>query len=367
MRRVLLLLLPILAFGIWATAVAEESSSPGDRNLQIRTLVSRTGGRVDWRDGLIVFDKMGKDGWFEIWTMKPDGSGQQCLSCESPVPRLHNGNPAWHPSGRFLVFQSLDPEIKAPLAEFGIYRVYTGPGAGFHNNVWVMTDDGKEAWQLTHVGRDGGVLHPHFSHDGSTLVWAEMTSTRPMPLGTWVIRKAAFAVEGNRPVLKGTETLTPGNLQFYETHGFTPGDDSLLFTGMKAGGAGKDFDIYIYHLATNTLQALTDPTMDEWDEHAHVSPDGDKIIWMSSMGNGLQPRQMNQFQLKTDYWIMNLDGSGKKRLTRFNVPGAAEYIRGRTIAADVSWSPDGKSVVAYVQDNATKDQPGSIVLIEGLQ
>jgi Tol biopolymer transport system component len=314
---------------------------------------------------LIVFDKIGEDGWFEIWTMKPDGSDQHCLTCgRSNIPSLHNGNPAWHPSGHFVVFQSLDSNVKAPLAGLGIYKLYTNPGAGFQNNIWVMSADGTNAWQLTDVGREGGVLHPHFSHDGSMLIWAEMTTPEPKPVGTWVIKKAAFAVQGDQPILEKVETMSPGNMQFYETHGFTPMDDYLLFTGMPFRGTEKDFDIYQYHLATETLQVLTDPQMEAWDEHAHVSPQGDKIIWMSSMGNNLDPSKMNQFQVKTDYWMMNVDGSGKRRLTRFNVPMTPEFIFGRTIASDVSWSPDGNEVVGYIQDNATKDKPGSIVRIE---
>ena len=42
-----------------------------------------------------------------------------------------------------------------------------------------------------------------------------------------------------------------------------------------------------------------------------------------------------------DYWIMDLDGSNKKRLTWFNEPGHPEYLPGQTHAAVVSWCPDG--------------------------
>jgi Tol biopolymer transport system component len=350
----------------WENTYPDDSKPATNSAAHIAVLVPHYGGRVDWgRNDLIVFDKIRKDGWFEIWTMKSDGSDQHCLTCgRSNIPSLHNGNPAWHPSGHFVVFQSLDTNVRAPLAGLKIYQLYTNPGAGFHNNIWMMSADGLNAWQFTDVGKEGGVLHPHFSHDGSMLIWAEMINPKPKPHGTWVIMKAAFAVQAGRPVLGKVETMTPGNMQFYETHGFTPEDDCLLFTGMPFRGKEKDFDIYKYHLASKTLQVLTDPKMEEWDEHAHVSPQGDKIIWMSSMGNNLDPSKLNQLQVKTDYWVMNVDGSGKRRLTRFNVSGVPEHIPGRTIAADVSWSPDGNKVVGYIQDNATKNKPGSIVLIK---
>lgn len=367
MRCAILLLVTLcISCCLWRAVFGDDFKSVENGAARITVLVPRYGGRVDWwKSNLIAFDRIGKDGWFEIWTMTADGSDQQSLTHgKSNISRLHNGNPAGHPSGRFLVFQSLDPDVKAPLAGFGIYKLYTNPGAGFHNNIWLMSADGANVWQFTDVGRNGGVLHPHFSNGGSILIWAEMTSPKPKPYGTWVIKKAAFTIQENRPILGEVETMRPGNMQFYETHGFMPADGCILFTGMPEGGTAKDFDIYKYHLATKKLQVLTDPKMEEWDEHAHASPNGEKIIWMSSMGNHLKLDEMNQRQVKTDYWIMNVDGSEKTRLTRFNVPGAPEYIPGRTIAADVSWSPDSKKVVGYIQDNATKDKPGSIVLIK---
>ena len=50
---------------------------------------------------------MGADGYFDIWTMRPDAAGQRCLTCQAgPLPQRHIGNPAWHPSGAFIVFQA---------------------------------------------------------------------------------------------------------------------------------------------------------------------------------------------------------------------------------------------------------------------
>jgi Tol biopolymer transport system component len=86
--------------------------------------------------------------------------------------------------------------------------------------------------------------------------------------------------------------------------------------------------------------------MDEWDEHAQVSPSGKKIVWMTSKGYKL-PDNPNHVQ--TDFWMMNLDGSEKKRLTFFNEPGHAEYL-GKTyaIAGDSSWNADGTCLAALV-------------------
>ena len=326
-----------------AAAFAQETPA------QIHFLLHDTGGRLDWGpQGLIAFDKQAGD-WAQVWTMKPDGTERKCLTCGAGFPRLHNGNPAWHPSGKYIVFQSLDDRIKVPGLWGKLYRLYTSPGSGVNNNIWVMTD----------LGRGRGVLHPHFSHDGNTLIWAEMTATKPLPLGSWVIQKAAFLEERGRPMLGKTEALRPGNLQFYETHSFSPDDHSILFTGKAADAAGNNFDIYKYNLATGALQQLTDTA--DWDEHAQFSPDGRSIVWMSSRDIRQGPKK-GAF-INTDYWIMGSDGSGKKRLTRFNDPAAPEYIKGLVIAADSSWNPEGGEFAAYVQTNPSAEKPGSIVLV----
>ena len=55
--------------------------------------------------------------------------------------------------------------------------------------------------------------------------------------------------------------------------------------------------------------------------------------------------------LKTDYWLMEIDGCHKQRITFFNDPRSVHYIpvQGGVIAADSSWNFDGTSLIAYVK------------------
>jgi uncharacterized protein (TIGR03437 family) len=54
----------------------------------------------------------------------------------------------------------------------------------------------------------------------------------------------------------------------------------------------------------------------------------------------------------TDYWIMNVDGSNKRRLTWFNNPGYPESQTSSVAAASSAWSPDGTYFLGYlVTDN----------------
>lgn len=353
------MLRPLAFAAIFFMGMAAAFAAPPVKNINV--LIADNGGRVDWSaNNLIAYDQQDKDGWFQVWTMKPDGNGKHCVTCGEGFPRLHNGNPAWHPSGKYIVFQSLDENIKVPWLWGKLYRVYTGPGAGVNNNIWIASANGKRAWQMTVLGKGKGVLHPHFSHDGKTLIWAEMTDTKPKPFGSWVIRKGSFMERGGGPALTDVETLTPGNLGFYETHGFTPDDKSILFTGREKDAKGNELDIYRYDFDGGKLTRLTDPKLEAWDEHAQVSPDGTKILWMSSMD--ITPNTKGPF-VKTDYWMMNIDGSDKKRITRFNDKSAPEYIPGLVVCADSSWSPDGKKFIGYVEHNSTATKAGDIVTV----
>ncbi|NJL30952.1 MAG: hypothetical protein HC898_04615 [Phycisphaerales bacterium] len=84
----------------------------------------------------------------------------------------------------------------------------------------------------------------------------------------------------------------------------------------------------------------------DWDEHAHFSPDGQWIVWASSRGIA---QKKSGVDARLDYWIMKVDGSEPKRLTFFNEPQHSMFVRGGAITSDLSWDREGKSFVGFVQ------------------
>ncbi|MDY7034140.1 MAG: hypothetical protein SVY10_19815, partial [Thermodesulfobacteriota bacterium] len=91
-----------------------------------------------------------------------------------------------------------------------------------------------------------------------------------------------------------------------------------------------------------------------WDEHAHYSPDGKKIVWITQKWV-----KEKRGDIGNELSIMNADGTGKKRLTYFNVPGSNGYTGYQTICGDSSWGPDGKRIV-FFRILAGKKNPESI-------
>jgi Tol biopolymer transport system component len=305
------------------------------------TIIKEEAGRLDWSHNLdlIAFDRRGEDGYYDVHVMRSDGSGETCLTCDKPgLPGSHMGNPAWYPSGDYIVFQA-----EKPVHEGRSTKAL--PGYGIDSDLWLITRDGKHYYQLTDVSPDMGVLHPHFSHDGSKLLWTEKVGEGG-EYGVWALKVADFIIDESGPHLANIKTYQPGGEVFREGHGFSKDDTKVIFSGnLEPGQAEFAIDVYTLDLKTEKLERLTS-TMDEWDEHAQYSPSGNKVVWMSTMGCNCNPAR--SLDLRADYWLMDADGLNKLRLTYFNEPGSAEYTGERIVAADSAWSPDGTKLAALL-------------------
>ena len=337
----------------------------------ITTLVEY-GKSLDWcyTNNMIACGKKGDDSYYDVCILNADGSDERYLTL-SGCPQKHNGNPVWHPSGEYIVFTSQNEDaICDECDRVGI------PGRGINCNLWVVTKDGSTFWQLTFYPSSAtnpkGVIHPQFSHDGKRLLWAErLRNKRGTPWGEWVLKVADFAIDDGC-YLENIQSYQPGEaFRFYESHAFSKDDKKILFSGNLVEDQPENgLDIYELDLETQNLTRLTD-TFNDWDEHAHYSPDGEKIAWMSSNGLGDLGITFDDLRnhtwglkLKTELWIMDTDGSHKKQLTFYNED--PEYF-GNTIISDSAWSPDGTKIAAtmvYKDSRGLRDYTSRIILVE---
>jgi Tol biopolymer transport system component len=309
--------------------------------------VLEDGGRVDWDysgSNRIAVDRPGRDGYCDVWTMDTDGGAAVNLTDGKPgLPNKHNGNPAWHPSGKYIVFQAqhenapseLDPECQ--------------PSAGALNDLWLISADGKQYWKLLEVsgeiGRDRqGVLHPHFSPDGKKLLWSRRLKANDRPFGEWALELADFEMTKAGPKLTNVREIDPGgDSSFFESHSFSPDGKGFLYTCIRDGGP----DVYYYDLAANVSRRLTDRPED-WDEHAHFSPGGKEIVWAGSQG---LPISLQSLDLKTELWMMYPDGTCQRRLTDFHTEGHVQYLgKKRAAVGDLAWSPEGDRLILFLLD-----------------
>jgi len=337
---------------------------------------------ADWcaANELIAFCGWQLDGYCDVFVMRPDGKGVRCLTSRAGLcPQRHNGNPAWHPSGEFIAFTAQN-EDAARGEDTVLARAESKsvPGSGVNCNLWVVKADGSKAWQLTDSKTDydtpRGVIHPQFSSDGKKIAWAALAGEYPrgMVWGRWAIYVADFALDDGGPKLKNVQKLQPGQqMNFYETHAFSKDGSRLLFSAnCEPGQPVTGIDIYEYEIASGRLKNLTN-TPGAWDEHAHWSPDGKWIAWMSSTGMDINYKEVRGGEwrkyLKTDLWIMDSGGKERERLTFFNEKGHPHYLGGRTIVSDSAWSPDGKGLVvtvAHADDATGVTRRTKLVLVE---
>lgn len=309
------------------------------------TVLSKTGGRVDWlwRGDIIAYDRMGDDGYYDIHRIRPSGEELGCLTCDIPgLPQRDVGQPAWHPTGEWLVFQA-EKDIHARVR----LRNATSPGGGTYNDLWVLDMATMKASLLYEVAATdpAGTLHAHFSADGKMLSWSERygesSLRRGHELGLWKLVIAEFVADPS-PHLENVRSFVPGAEGFYENHGFSPDGNVLLFTSnFVPRRPAYQNNIYRYALATSDTTALTSVP---YNEHASYSPDGRTIAWMTD--NDV-PRQPDGLTGGSEWWLMNADGSGKTRLTYFNQVTYSPSPGKLFAASDLSWGPDGKRFAGY--------------------
>jgi Tol biopolymer transport system component len=321
---------------------------------------------------LIVFNKKGPSGYYDVYTMNPDGSNPTCLTRDKPeLPRRHKGSASWHPSGQYIIF-------KAERDEHIGGSDLASPGIGLHNDIWLMTSDGQRFWKLVDIpskrnARDStpvtASMHPHFSNDGKKVSWTEgvITGDGSSQWGEWVLKVADFTWDEttDTPRLENLRTLQPGRQHSYcESNDFSPDDNELLICGnLEPGQAEVGMDLYTLDINTGDLVRLTE-SLDYWDESGHYSPDGGTIAWLSSNGYPTDFSNRNYMEWeRTEVWLMESDGQEPRQLTHFNDPGYPEYelVDGkRVIVSYVSWSSDGKvllcSLVIYDESGSYSDR-----------
>lgn len=341
----------IAALMLWLAGCTKETYSP------VEVSVFREHGLdCSWDpsgNNRIVYSSKGSDGYYDLHVAQPDGSNDVCLSCNTPyLPNKHISNPAWHPCGKWIVF--IAEKANHPGSSTDAL-----PGFGAYNDVWLMNDSGTLYYKLIDIPNDyeHGVIAPRFSNDGKHLVWTDRTASPNVldpkkTAGYWNIKVVDFGFDSTGAPVVGTtvRTYEPGGPAFYECYGYSPDNSKLIFCSNMH--MASFWDEHIYTIDTNGLN-YTKLTDKDYNEHGFYKPDGSKIVWMtntqSTMGG-------------TDWWEMNPDGSGKRRLTFFNQPNHVQYAGHAVWAGLGSFAPDGTRFIGGVQQDLIS-QEGEIVLV----
>ncbi len=311
---------------------------------------------VDWdKSGSdrIAYSTKESDSYYDIHFARPDGSDDVCLTCNHPaLPNKHVACPYWHPSGKWLLMVVEEATHSGSSTD-------ALPGFGAYCDIWIMNSTGSKAYMLVDIvsDMDHGVIAPRFSHDGKQIVWTDRKSQPDLfnprkQAGYWTIKIADFRFRqsDSLPEISNIRTIEPESDYFYECYGFSPDDSRLIFCSNMNKPSFLDEHIYTIDTLGNNLQKLTDK---DYNEHAFYNPDGSKIVWMTNTRSDTGG---------TDWWMMNADGSDKKRLTYFNENQSSQYAGHAVWAGLGSFSAEGTRFVGGRQLSLIT-QEGEIMMV----
>ena len=341
----------------------------GDLVLSRRTLTTQ-GGRLDWcaSNNLIAFDRMTSASSSEVFIIQPDGKGERCITCNvQGLPKGIRGQPAWHPSGEFLVIQAQGKYYRGSRFEFVSW--------GIHNDLWLVSADGRWAQSLLEADYLGANLHPHFSDSGDRLFWSVRRSTRTNirqgrihrtpgeenPWDGWHLAVADFKRDmAGKAKLTDQISLYCEEGGFFESHALR--DDSIWFSHTKNGRPFVD-DIYrAKYDGTQRVNITKSPGT--WEEHGEPSPGGSLITFNSSRGFRWENPPDTAGTLRLELWALH-SGTGR----RFQLTGYNRNVRGlgRVLTSDYAWGPRGRSVAVYyaIFQQGRVTQKIDILLLDG--
>ena len=314
-----------------------------------RTLTAH-GGRVDWCDAndLIAFDRVTGGDTSEVFVIRPDGSGERCITCNVPgLPQGIRGQPAWHPSGEYLVIQVQGKFYGGNRFEFVSW--------GIHNDLWLVAANGKWAQRLIETEYLGASLHPHFSDRGDRLFWTVRESTgkkirqrlflktpgKENPWDGWHLAIADFNRDlAGKAKLTNRIDLYRGEGGFFESHALRSG--VIWFSHTKSGRPFVD-DIYRAQWDGSRRVNIT-KSPGTWEEHGEPSPRGSLITFNSSRGFDWKHPPDTAKTLRLELWARRMGTGEIFRLTDLNRQQAG---RGRVLTSDYAWSPSGREIAVY--------------------
>lgn len=338
---------------------SEDDSGTYDVDPGIRlTQVTADGGRVAWYTGpadheLVAFDRKVDEvtANTEVFIMQPDGTGITDLTgTNDTVPAGFTGQPAWHPDGEHIVFQSENANSR--------HMRYNHVAWGINNDLWIISRDGTGAEKIWETPLNHAALHAHFSSDGTRIIFAERESTGEVlyspfvtpggenPWAGWRIHIADFDIsQTGTAKLSNHVTLfddeLPKNRGFLETHGFLDAE-AIIFSRTLNGEAYVD-DVFTSDLdGSSTVNLTQSPAT--WEEHGLYSPSGSSLCFISSRVNpNWQAPEDNASTLRTELYMKK--DTAVTQLTHVNADGDSGK---RYLVSDYEWDRTGKRIIFQV-------------------
>lgn len=305
----------------------------------------------------VVVNRKDDAGTFQVW-VGDDVRSAACISCTAvpggPPVSKRKVMTLWSPLNWITVGVEMDNPNWPPFCDSKCQDALLI--SGINADMWAVKPDGSQwvllkKWDPNMTSLGQGFVGPAFTRDGKQGYSAVIVDGNIFVygFGKWLLQRSDFGLDANG-VLTMTQTtdVTPAGASWMEPGNVSPDGKTLLFNSDLDLPTTKDTfgqDQFVLDLATGAVTNLTrSPTA--WDEHGLYSPDGSKIVWMSS---ALYPSATWVGNLQTDFFIMNADGTDERQLTHFNQPGFPESNPHGSVAAVAFFKKDGRTLFALEQ------------------
>jgi Tol biopolymer transport system component len=302
-----------------------------------------------------LVNKKDANGISQVYVGKK-GSTAVCITCtdktNGPKATKRKMQPHWHPSGRWIVLAVEQDSFDKPF-----YSTPEMIEGWLQSGIWVdmyaTTPDGSVWYNLQDFGpsnKADGFTGVAFTPDGRKGVWAQIVDGNVFAytFGRWELILADFQEVNGVPSFTNLRNITPSDTYWVEPGNFSANGKDLVLTadrGFADHSKVEGQDQYVLDVYSGRITNLTkSPTI--WDEHGVFSPDGNKILFMSSSPFWWNPWSSTALFLNTEFMLMNKDGSNLRQISHFNYPGYPEYSDVGSVAANAEWSPDGTTLSA---------------------
>ncbi|HSC65628.1 MAG TPA: hypothetical protein VLD35_18460 [Caldimonas sp.] len=293
----------------------------------------RIGAKWNAATQTIAFGRPQPDGHYHAFLADADGGHERRVTYAAWRDDRHQFPAAWHPAGGLL----------AMLVEQNVHErssVDAIPGYGAYTDYWIVTRDGSRAWKILALadGYEHAITHAAFSPDGSKFAWTERVKAPRfwdfnLFAGGYVFKVADFVLHPE-PHLDNVRTIQPGNVdQGGELESIAADNRTIAFYSTFVSKNLFASRIYTMDIESGETRELT---TESFAQAPTFTPDGKSIVYMTGAGADVFAWQLQG----ADWWIMNVDGSAKRRLTFMNVRGHPHSVNRFRLAGSLSFVSD---------------------------
>lgn len=244
--------------------------------------VSLPSGGEPLPEGHVAFDS-DRTGNFEVFTMRPDGTGAKQLTED---PRYDSWWARISPDRNHILF------YRTPAG------VHDANGAYKKTSLWVMRSDGTGETELLPDNAYGWIQHGHaeWSPDGEHLVMFGGNAVNPQ---IWVTD--ATGRDRRQVTDRSGSNIDPS---------WSPDGTTIVFTGCPRSVCFfHNYEIYTVPAEGGDVTRLTDDGVRDHDPY--FSPDGTRIAFLSMTGRAGGDHPAGEWNIR----IVDTGGGGLRRVT----------------------------------------------------